>query len=136
MDHRQDARRLARLMGWYYLVTWHLATAAHPLLRVDHRQQDRQVAGQGGRRPRDDHRGDAAAGGRAGRGRAGGGGLAPGNAVALTAVDVVYVAKRRIRPVYLLDAVLEIALLAGWFRLARQWIDRDGRRRADAANAG
>ncbi|MFP2906847.1 hypothetical protein ACLESD_17690 [Pyxidicoccus sp. 3LFB2] len=29
-------------------------------------------------------------------------------------MDVIYTAKRRISPVYLLDAVAETALLAGW----------------------
>ena len=41
-------------------------------------------------------------------------GLAVGSALALTAVDVLYVGKRRIAPVYLLDAVAELALVAGW----------------------
>ena len=36
---------------------------------------------------------------------------------ALATIDTVYVAKRRISPVYLLDAVAEIALVAGWARL-------------------
>ncbi len=40
--------------------------------------------------------------------------LAVGSAVALAAVDVLYVARRRIAPVYLLDAVGELALAAGW----------------------
>ncbi|HZI13913.1 MAG TPA: hypothetical protein VE153_26330 [Myxococcus sp.] len=40
--------------------------------------------------------------------------LAAGSAAAFTAVDTVYTAKRRISPVYLLDAVAETALLAGW----------------------
>ncbi len=40
--------------------------------------------------------------------------LAGGRAVALAAVDVLYVARRRIAPVYLLDAVGELALAAGW----------------------
>lgn len=40
--------------------------------------------------------------------------LAMGSAAALGAVDVVYVAKRRIAPIYLADAVLELGLLAGW----------------------
>ncbi len=40
--------------------------------------------------------------------------LGAGSAVAFTAVDTVYTAKRRISPVYLLDAVAETALLAGW----------------------
>ena len=40
--------------------------------------------------------------------------LAVGSAAALTAVDVIYVARRRIAPVYLLDAVAETALMATW----------------------
>jgi hypothetical protein len=40
--------------------------------------------------------------------------LAAGCAAGLTAIDVVYVARRRIAPVYLLDALAEVLLLAGW----------------------
>jgi peptidoglycan/LPS O-acetylase OafA/YrhL len=40
--------------------------------------------------------------------------LAMGNAVAFTAIDVVYVAKRRIAPIYLVDAVAQLGLLACW----------------------
>jgi hypothetical protein len=40
--------------------------------------------------------------------------LGASSAAAFTAVDVLYTAKRRISPVYLLDAVAEVALLAGW----------------------
>ena len=43
--------------------------------------------------------------------------VAAGSAAALAAIDVVYVARRRISPVYLLDAVAEIALVTGWARL-------------------
>jgi hypothetical protein len=43
--------------------------------------------------------------------------VAAGSAGTLAAIDVVYVAKRCISPVYLLDAVAEIGLLAGWARL-------------------
>ena len=46
--------------------------------------------------------------------------VAAGSAAALATIDTVYVAKRRISPVYLLDAVAEIALVAGWARLWRQ----------------
>ena len=42
--------------------------------------------------------------------------LAEGSAASLAAIDVVYVARRRIRPVYLLDAVVEAALVAAWHR--------------------
>ncbi len=38
--------------------------------------------------------------------------LAAGCAASLTAVEVVYVARGRIRPTYLLDAVVEVAALA------------------------
>ncbi len=40
--------------------------------------------------------------------------LGIGSAAALTAIDVVYVAKRRIAPIYLLDAIAEVLLIAGW----------------------
>ena len=40
--------------------------------------------------------------------------LATGSAAGLAAIDVIYVARRRIAPVYLLDAVAEVALIAGW----------------------
>jgi hypothetical protein len=40
--------------------------------------------------------------------------LAGGSAAALAAVDVVYASRGRIPPVYLLDAVPELALAAGW----------------------
>jgi hypothetical protein len=43
--------------------------------------------------------------------------VAAGSAAALATIDTVYVARRRISPVYLLDAVAEIALVAGWARL-------------------
>ena len=38
--------------------------------------------------------------------------LAAGSAMGLAAIDVYYVAKRRIAPIYLLDAVTELALLS------------------------
>jgi hypothetical protein len=40
--------------------------------------------------------------------------VAVGSAAALAAVDVVYVARKRIAPIYLLDAVAEAVLIAGW----------------------
>lgn len=40
--------------------------------------------------------------------------LATGSAAALAAVDVIYAVKKVIAPVYLLDAVLEGALIAWW----------------------
>jgi len=41
-------------------------------------------------------------------------GVALGTALALAAVDVYYVARGRIRPIYLADAVAELALVAAW----------------------
>lgn len=40
--------------------------------------------------------------------------IAVGSALGLTAIDVVYVAKRRISPIYLLDAVVHTALVVAW----------------------
>lgn len=40
--------------------------------------------------------------------------LAAGSAAGLAAIDIVYVARRRIRPVYLLDAAAEAGLIALW----------------------
>lgn len=40
--------------------------------------------------------------------------LAIGSAAGLAAIDVIYVAKRRIRPIYLLDMLAEVALICGW----------------------
>ena len=51
--------------------------------------------------------------------------VASGNAAALAAIDAVYVAKRRISPVYLLDAAAELVLVAGWALL--WWRDRTER---------
>ncbi len=44
--------------------------------------------------------------------------IAVASAVSLATVDVIYVAKRRIRPVYLLDAIAELGFVALW-RIAR-----------------
>lgn len=41
-------------------------------------------------------------------------GLAIGSTAALAAVDVVYVSRRRISPVYLLDAVMSVILISAW----------------------
>ncbi len=41
-------------------------------------------------------------------------GLAIGSSAALTTIDVLYVSQRRISPVYLLDAVINVALIASW----------------------
>jgi hypothetical protein len=54
--------------------------------------------------------------------------VAAGSAAALATIDTVYVAKRRISPVYLLDAVAEIALVVGWARL---WWQSPPDRRAE-----
>ncbi len=40
--------------------------------------------------------------------------VAAGNAAVLATIDVVYVAKRRIAPVYLLDAAVEVPLVIAW----------------------
>ena len=45
--------------------------------------------------------------------------LGAGSAAALGAVDFVYVAKRRISPVYLVDGLAQVGLLAAWIRRAR-----------------
>jgi len=42
--------------------------------------------------------------------------LGAGSAASLAAIDVVYVARRRISPIYLLDAVAEIGIIFGWLR--------------------
>jgi hypothetical protein len=42
--------------------------------------------------------------------------LATGSAAALGTIDAVYVAKRRISAVYLLDALAQAALLVAWVR--------------------
>lgn len=47
--------------------------------------------------------------------------LALGSAAALTGIEVIYVAKGRISPIYLLDAVAEVGLIASWaFTWGRQ----------------
>jgi len=46
--------------------------------------------------------------------------VASGSAAALATIDTVYVAKRRISPVYLLDAVAELVLVAAWVRRWQQ----------------
>lgn len=40
--------------------------------------------------------------------------LAIGAALGLTAIDVIYVARQVIAPIYLLDAAIEVFLIAGW----------------------
>jgi hypothetical protein len=46
--------------------------------------------------------------------------LAAASAASLASIDTYYAAKRRIRPVYLLDAVAEVALLALWMGSERR----------------
>ena len=46
--------------------------------------------------------------------------LAIASIIALTGIDVVYVTRRVIPPVYLLDALGEVALLVGWLIAALQ----------------
>jgi hypothetical protein len=53
--------------------------------------------------------------------------LGAATATVLACVDSIYVARRRIWPVYLLDAVVELGILAGWAALwPSQW-SRPGR---------
>ena len=40
--------------------------------------------------------------------------LAAGSAAGLAGIDIVYVAKKRISRIYLLDAAAELLLIAGW----------------------
>lgn len=42
--------------------------------------------------------------------------LAIGTALSLTAVDLVFVLRRRISPIYLADAAIELAIVTGWLR--------------------
>ncbi len=53
--------------------------------------------------------------------------LGAGSAGALAAIDIVYVARGRISPVYLLDAVLELGLIGGWLVSRRSDRDRHER---------
>jgi len=47
--------------------------------------------------------------------------LAVGSAAGLTGIDIIYVAKKRISPIYLLDAVGELGLIGLWaFALGRK----------------
>ena len=52
---------------------------------------------------------------RGGGGR-GAGTLGAGAAAGLGAIDVIYVARRRIKPTYLLDAVMEGLIVGAWWR--------------------
>ncbi|HEX8692084.1 MAG TPA: hypothetical protein VF746_06680 [Longimicrobium sp.] len=51
--------------------------------------------------------------------------LGAGSAAVLAGIDVWYVARRRIPPVYLLDAAAEALLSAGWASAARE-LEEDG----------
>jgi len=46
--------------------------------------------------------------------------LAAGSAAGLAAIDITYVAKKRISPIYLLDVLAEVALIACW-TFGRHW---------------
>lgn len=54
--------------------------------------------------------------------------VAVGAAAGLTAIDVVYVARRRIARVYLLDAVAEVGLIGAWAAAQLLGRGRGGRR--------
>lgn len=45
--------------------------------------------------------------------------LAISTSVVLAIIDVVYVSKRRISPVYLLDAVANLGLIGGWLAMGK-----------------
>lgn len=49
--------------------------------------------------------------------------LGAGSAVVLAGIDIYYVSKRRISPVYLLDAAAELGIAAAWALAARQDVD-------------
>ena len=53
--------------------------------------------------------------------------LAVSSAVGLTGIDVVYATRGRISPVYLLDALAELLLIAGWALAWPARRDRDRR---------
>jgi hypothetical protein len=48
--------------------------------------------------------------------------LGAGAAVTFAAIDLVYVARRRISPVYLVNALIEVGWLAAWATTARESI--------------
>ncbi|HWG91959.1 MAG TPA: hypothetical protein VNZ52_14000 [Candidatus Thermoplasmatota archaeon] len=58
--------------------------------------------------------------------------LSVGAAVALALIDVVFVSLGLISPVYLLDAVVEGAILLGWGLVAASWMGERGRARRNA----
>ncbi|HEU4455559.1 MAG TPA: hypothetical protein VFR81_21020 [Longimicrobium sp.] len=49
--------------------------------------------------------------------------LGAGSAMVLAGIDVYYVSRRRISPVYLLDAAAELGIAAAWALAARQDVD-------------
>ena len=53
-------------------------------------------------------------------------GLAVATSAVLTAIDVVYTTKRRISPVYLLDAIANVVLIGGWLALIRRGLPGSG----------
>jgi hypothetical protein len=55
-------------------------------------------------------------------------GVAAGSAASLAAIDVVYVARRRIAPTYLIDAAVELGLLGALAR--RRWRQASSRSRS------
>jgi hypothetical protein len=56
--------------------------------------------------------------------------LGAGSAAVLGAIDMIYTAKRVIRPVYLGDAVGEALLIAGWAAAARSVAEQEPGRAA------
>jgi hypothetical protein len=47
--------------------------------------------------------------------------LGIGTAIALTAIDVIYVVRNTISPVYLIDAAAEVVLIAYWATILWRW---------------
>jgi hypothetical protein len=63
--------------------------------------------------------------------------IAAGSAAGLAAIDTVYPVKGRISKIYLLDAVVEVALVAGWaLAVARAGGARRSRATRGARRAG
>jgi hypothetical protein len=51
--------------------------------------------------------------------------LAIGSAMGLTAIDVIYVTRHVIDPIYLVDAAIEVPLIIGWLVAAIQLANRE-----------
>jgi hypothetical protein len=51
--------------------------------------------------------------------------LAVGNAAGLAAIDVIYSAKGRISPIYAVEAIGEVVLIAPWLMFIRSWLRAD-----------